>query len=153
MDARAKFLGHPIHQMLVPLPFGMFAVAPLFDLASIITGRGLWSGIAFWMIAAGIVLGLLAKVFGLIDSTVIPRGTRAKRVAALHGGGNVVVVVLFLASWLLRRDDPSAPGTVAYLLSFAAFGLAGVTGWLGGSWSVVSALASTTELIRTPPAR
>jgi hypothetical protein len=33
---------------------------------------------------------------------------------------------------MLRRDDPSAPGVLAYLLSFAAFGLAGITGWLGG---------------------
>jgi hypothetical protein len=37
------------------------------------------------MIAAGIVGGLLAAVFGLIDYLNIPSGTRASRIGLLHG--------------------------------------------------------------------
>ncbi len=84
------------------------------------------------MIIAGIVGGLLAAVFGLIDFLAIPAGTRAKQIGLVHGVGNVVVVALFLISWLLRRDAPAAPGAVALVLSFLGVALGGVTSWLGG---------------------
>ncbi len=50
----------------------------------------------------------------------------------IHGLGNVIVLLLFAGSWLLRRDVPEMPGTFAYILSFAGAGLSLVTGWLGG---------------------
>jgi uncharacterized membrane protein len=132
MDARAKIFGHPIHQMLIVFPLGLLATAVVFDVIRLITGNGYWSEIAYWMIVAGVIGGLAAAPFGLIDWTKIPAGTRAKRVGVQHGIGNVVVVVLFVASWLLRRDDPGAPETLALVLSFAGAGLSLITGWLGG---------------------
>ena len=62
----------------------------------------------------------------------IPGGTRAKRIGLLHGGGNVVVLLLFVLSWFLRRDLPTAPGGLEVGLSALAVLLALVTGWLGG---------------------
>ena len=50
----------------------------------------------------------------------------------MHGVGNVIVVVLFAASWLLRRDNADAPEMFAIILSAAGAGLATITGWLGG---------------------
>src|SRR5687767_4247263 len=93
--------------------------------------------VAFWMIAAGIVGGLFAAPFGLIDYLAIPQGTRAKSVGLVHGLGNVVVLLLFAASAWLRYGAagvaaPYSPGTLALVLSFAGFALAGLTGWLGG---------------------
>lgn len=132
MEARAKLLGHPIHQMLIPFPLGLLTTAIIFDVVRMITGNPLWSTIAFWLIAAGIIGGLAAAIFGLIDWTGIPRGTRAKRIGTVHGIGNVLLVVLFAASWLLRRDDPAQPETVAIVLSLAGGALSLVTGWLGG---------------------
>lgn len=132
MDSRAKLLGHPIHQMLIVFPLGLLAMAVIFDLLAIALSNGYWSEISYWMIAAGVVTGLLAAPFGFVDWIAIPPGTRAKRIGAIHGGGNVLVVLLFALSWWLRSDDPRAPATVALLLSFAAGGLALVTGWLGG---------------------
>ncbi|MDQ3997034.1 MAG: DUF2231 domain-containing protein, partial [Gemmatimonadota bacterium] len=99
---------------------------------NLVSGNGYWSEIAYWMIVAGVIGGLAAALFGLIDWTKIPAGTRAWRIGLLHGVGNVGVVVLFVASWLLRRDDPRAPETLALVLSFAGAGLSLVTGWLGG---------------------
>ncbi|HVG23431.1 MAG TPA: DUF2231 domain-containing protein [Thermoanaerobaculia bacterium] len=133
MESRAKILGHPIHQMLIPFPLGVLGMSVVFDLIALFLQRHvpLFTA-AYYMIAAGIVSGLLAALFGAIDFFAIPNGTRAKRVGAMHGIGNVVVVVLFAASWLLRRDHPGDPDTIAIALSIAAFLLAGVTGWLGG---------------------
>ena len=41
---------------------------------------------------------------------------------------NVIVLLLFIGSWLLRCDAPELPGTLAYILSFAGAGLSLVTG-------------------------
>src|ERR687893_1960521 len=113
MESRAKLLGHPIHQMLIVFPLGLLAMAVVFDLLAIGLGNGYWSEIAYWMIAAGVVTGLVAAPFGTIDWFGIPSGTRAKRIGALHGVGNVVVVLLFAGSWLLRSDAPAAPQMAA----------------------------------------
>jgi uncharacterized membrane protein len=132
MESRAKLFGHPIHPMLIVFPLGLLATAVIFDVIYLATKNGLWTQTAFWMIAAGIIGGLVSAIFGLVDWLAIPAGTRAKRVGLLHGVGNVVVVVLFAASWLVRRRDPPAPETIAFVLSFVGVGLALVTGWLGG---------------------
>ena len=132
MESRAKLFGHPIHQMLIVFPLGLLATALAFDALALAAGTGYWSEIAYWMIAAGVVTGLVAAPFGLVDWLAIPRGTRAKRVGALHGLGNVIVLALYASGWLLRSDAPHSPGSTALILSFLGGGLALVTGWLGG---------------------
>ena len=132
MESKVKLLGHPIHPMLIVFPLGLLITSVIFDVIHLLTGTGTFSEVAFWMIIAGIVGGLLAAVFGAIDFLAIPAGTRAKQIGLVHGVGNVVVVALFLVSWLLRRDAPAAPGTVALVLSFLGVALGGVTSWLGG---------------------
>ncbi len=132
MESRAKLFGHPIHQMLIVFPLGVLAMAVVFDVIALIRDLPKLHEASFYMIAAGVISGLLAAVFGLIDYLAIPKGTRARRVGTLHGVGNVVVVVLFAASWLLRRDDPARPETLAIALAVAGAGLATLTGWLGG---------------------
>jgi len=118
--------------MLIPFPLGLFATAVAFDLINLLGGDALWLEASYRMIAAGIVTGLAAALFGWIDWFALPAGTRAKAVGLLHGGGNLVVVLLFAASWLVRRADPSDPAVAAFVLSFAGAGLATLTGWLGG---------------------
>jgi uncharacterized membrane protein len=127
-----KFLGHPVHQMLIVFPLGLLATAVIFDLIYFAGGSATMAVVAYWMISAGIVGGLVAAPFGWIDWFAIPRGTRAKSVGLWHGGGNVLVLLLFVASWLLRRDVPERPEALAFVLSFGAAGLALITGWLGG---------------------
>jgi len=128
MEARAKLFGHPIHQMLIAFPLGVLGSSIIFDIAY----QGRWADIAYWMILVGVISGLVAAVFGFIDYLAIPSGTRAKRIGLMHGGGNVVVVVLFIVSWFLRRPAPEVPPIIAIVLSFAGVGLAVITGWLGG---------------------
>ncbi len=132
MESRAKLFGHPIHPMLIPFPLGLLTTSLVFDVVYLLTGNGKWSEIAFWMIAAGVIGGLAAAVFGLIDWLAIPSGTRAKSVGLWHGAGNVIVVLLFAVSWLLRMDAPGEPGAIPIVLSLVGVALAGLTGWLGG---------------------
>lgn len=136
MESKAKALGHPIHQMLIPFPFGLLATAVIFDLVYLLWGNPTMVTVSYWMIVGGIIGAVIAAPFGLIDWLAIPKNTRAKTVGMIHGLGNVVVLLLFIGSWWLRYSalGPVAylPGTAALVLSFVGFALAGVTGWLGG---------------------
>jgi len=132
MQARARLLGHPVHQSLVAFPLGGLGAGILFDIVGLVSGGGRWHDVAYWVMLFGIITGLIDAVFGLIDWLAIPAGTRAKRVGAWHGGGNVLVVVLFALSLLLRWPNIEEPSAFAILLAFLGFGLAGITGWLGG---------------------
>ncbi|HET7478417.1 MAG TPA: DUF2231 domain-containing protein [Rubrobacteraceae bacterium] len=132
MESRARMMGHPIHPILIPFPLGLLTTSVVFDIVHLITGSGQWAVISFWMIAAGVIGGLAAAVFGLIDWLGIPSGTRAKSVGLLHGASNFVMVALFAVSWLLRLEAPGAPGIVAIALSFLGVGLAALGGFLGG---------------------
>ena len=132
MESKAKLFGHPIHQMLVVFPLGLLATAVIFDLIWLGTGAPQWSTAAFYMIGAGIIGGLAAALFGLIDWVAIPSGTRAKAIGAWHGIGNVIVVLLFAGSLALRWNAPEIPTNSALTLSFIGVLLALVTGWLGG---------------------
>jgi uncharacterized membrane protein len=118
--------------MLIVFPLGLLATAVIFDIITLSTSDGKWSTMAWYMIAAGIIGGLLAAVFGLIDWLGIPSNTRAKAIGLWHGGLNVVVVLLFALSWVLRRSDPASPNGLALTLSFAAVVIALIAGWFGG---------------------
>ena len=133
MESRAKLLGHPIHQMLIVFPLGLLVMAVIFDALAYFTGNLDLGTAAYWMIAAGVISGLVAAVFGAIDFMAIPDNTRAKRVGMLHGAGNVVVVLLFaIAFWMRMDNDAHLADTVSFGLMFVATLIGSVTGWLGG---------------------
>lgn len=133
MESRVKFLGHPVHPMLVVLPLGLLSAAVVFDILYVITGNAEFATFSFWAIAAGVVGGLAAGIFGTTDWLALPAGTRAKRLGLLHGGGNGVLIALFAFSWILRLGDPTyLPGLAPMLVGVAGAAVAAVTAWLGG---------------------
>ena len=132
MESKVKFAGHAVHPMLIVFPLGLLATSVGLDLVSLVGGNPRWTVMAFYLIAVGVSIGVLAAIPGWLDWWAIPRGTRAKRIGLLHGAGNVVVLALFALSWLLRRPNPAEPPTGAIVSGLVAFGIAGVTAWLGG---------------------
>jgi uncharacterized membrane protein len=133
MDSRAKLFGHPIHQMLVSFPLGLLVTAVIFDAIGLLTKTPGWFDISYFMIGAGVLGGLVAAPFGAVDFFAIPGGTRAKRVGAMHGAGNLALVGLFAASWFLRKGATgTTPDSLAFIFSFAAAPLGAVTAWMGG---------------------
>ncbi len=132
MESRAKFLGHALHQQLIPFPLGLLVTAVVFDVLYLVTDSRELATVSYWMIGAGIIGGLLASPFGTIDWLAIPSGTRAKRVGLIHGAGNYLLLVLFIVSWILRRNAPESPDALALALGIAGVALLGLTGWLGG---------------------
>jgi hypothetical protein len=116
----------------------------VFDVLYVWLGNPTFAAVGYWNIAAGIVGGLLAAVFGVIDWLAIPAGTRAKRIGLLHGGANIVVVLAFAVVWLLRGGAIDLAPKVGS--SCSRLGLSrserSAAGW-GASWSIGSASVST----------
>lgn len=132
MESRVKFLGHSVHQQLIVFPLGLLATAVAFDLVNIITDRPTMAMVAYWLIVAGLIGGLIAAPFGFLDWLKIPAGTRAKWIGMAHGSSNLIVLALFAFSWWLRIDNEITPGVLARAASFAGAGVSLLGAWLGG---------------------
>ncbi len=130
------------HQILIVFPLGLLATSFLFDLAWAVTGKTQLAIGAWWMIVAGVIGGVIASIFGIIDFLAIPRGTRARRIGALHGWGNAVVALFFAVSLMLRRDAPGHPELLAIAFSGLGVLLTIITGWLGGELAESGAAGS-----------
>jgi uncharacterized membrane protein len=127
----AAFAGHPIHAMLVPFPFGFLVGALLSDLAYWWLRDPFWARASFWLIAAGVVGGLLAALFGLTDFLTI---RRARHMAGwVHMTGNLLAVLLSLASLVIRLGNREAAVLPLGLgLSLVVGVILLITGWMGG---------------------
>jgi uncharacterized membrane protein len=132
MESKTKFLGHPVHPMLVVIPLGLFIAAVVFDGVAFAGGPPELGTVAFWNIIGGVVGGIAAAVFGLLDWRAIPPRTRAKRVATLHGGINAVVLLIFGLVWTLRSTQPDLAAGALFFVELGALVLGAVAAWLGG---------------------
>jgi uncharacterized membrane protein len=132
MEHGVKLFGHSVHPMLIVFPLGLLSTAVVFDLIYFASANPAFPVVAYWLIAAGIVGGLIAAIFGLIEWLAIPSGTRAKTIGIYHGLVNLVVVLLFAGSWYLRSGSAVEPPASALILAFLGVALALVGGWLGG---------------------
>jgi uncharacterized membrane protein len=128
----ARFMGHPIHPMLVPFPIAFFIGAFLSDLAYLARGDMFWATAAFWLLAGGLVGAALAAAAGLTDFLGDNRIRRLPD-AWMHMIGNVAAVVLEAVNLYVRLDDAiAAVASPGVYLSGAVFLLLGFTGWKGG---------------------
>ena len=119
----ASIAGHPIHPMLIPFPVAFFAATLVCDLAFWRTGNADWATASLWLLGAGLVMGALAAIAGLIDVLGEPR-IRALREVWWHAGGNVLLVLIQAASWYMRyRDGTAAVLPTGLILSAVAVGL------------------------------
>lgn len=133
MKSHARILGHPIHQMIVPIPMGLFLVGSVLDIVQRFVDAPWIPALSFWNLTIGVVGALLAAGFGAVDLFAIPDGTRAKRIAGLHAIGNLVVVGAFVIALFMRWENRTlAAPTLALGLEVFALLLAGMTAWLGG---------------------
>lgn len=132
MESRTKLLGHAIHPMLIVFPLGLLTAGVAFDIVYLFNKGPLWASMAYWMIAIGVVGGLVAALFGFIDWLAIPAGTRAKAIGVWHALINVIMIVLFIISWVMRDGHAGAPPIAAQVIGFFALAFGLVSSWLGG---------------------
>jgi uncharacterized membrane protein len=132
----ARIAGHPLHPMLIPFPIVFFVSAFLTDLAYLSTGDRGWAMASYWMLGAGIVMALLAALFGFIDFFG-ERRVRAIRAAWLHMLGNLAAVLLELVNFYLRAvgGPETAVAPAGVVLSGVVVLLLLFNGWMG--WEMV----------------
>lgn len=118
-----RWLGHPVHPLLVALPIGMWSGATLLDLTA---GD---RRAARRLVGAGVLSVLPTAATGLADWSELGAFERPKRVGLVHSAVNNVTTAVYVASWLARRRGADARGRRLALLGLV--GLA-VGGYLGG---------------------
>lgn len=62
-----RLLGHPVHPMLVHFPTALFTISFVFDVLGLYMNDLRFSFASFYCIAAGLLFGIAAGIFGLID--------------------------------------------------------------------------------------
>src|SRR5437868_1504081 len=103
MAGKINLLGHPVHPMVIVFPLGLLPTAVACDIIFLVTHNPRWGHIAYWLVAAGVLSGLFAAIFGFADWLGLPNGTRAKRIGLWHAIVMDSVIILFATSWWLRR--------------------------------------------------
>ena len=129
----AKLFGHPLHPMLVPFPITCFVGALLTDLAYLGSANVMWSNFSIWLITAGLVMGGLAALTGIIDYAGDKR-VRAARPATPHMIINLSVFVIEIVNAFVHsRDGWTSVVPTGLTLSVVSVLLLLVSAWLGGS--------------------
>jgi uncharacterized membrane protein len=139
MYTKARIAGHPIHPMLVAFPIGLYAVTVAAMIAVAATHALFWYHVATLASITGVVMAVVAAIFGFADFLGLPR-SRARTTAIRHMAANVVALVLFgLAAIVLgtnwwggrARLDIGAP----LVLSIGGLVSTVIAGWFG--WTLV----------------
>jgi uncharacterized membrane protein len=100
---KGKWLGHPLHPILVHIPMAMWPSALVFDvLSQRQIGGNAMVRLSFYAIAFGLAAALLAAPTGLVDWSGIKKEKPAWKIGLYHLSLNVVAVVLFGVNLFLR---------------------------------------------------
>ena len=129
----AQIFGHPLHPMLVPFPIVCFVGALVTDIVYSRTANLMWQYFSIWLITAGLVIGALAGLMGLIDY-LGDRQVRTRRAATPHMVLNIVAMLLeLLNAFVHSRDGWTAVVPQGIVLSGIVTVLLLASAWLGGS--------------------
>ena len=125
-----RIAGHPVHPMLVHFPIASWTAAVAADLSSRVWALPELTKAAFVCVAAGLVTGALAIMFGFLDYAGIETGHPAQRTATRHMLVMGVAWLVFLARLAAGWQAVSPWLTVADVVGFLVM-LCGAQ--LGGS--------------------
>jgi uncharacterized membrane protein len=136
MKSKAAIGNHPVHPMLVPIPIGAFFLAFVGDILHAATPDDpFWYDLSFTCIGIGLIVGVLAAVFGAIDYLALPMSAKAFRLATWHAVLNALALASFAATFIVRKHGEASEGplwTGAFALLLCGFALLIAAGWLGG---------------------
>jgi uncharacterized membrane protein len=117
----------------VTIPIGAWTASIVFDILALCgVEPHAFALAAQWLVAIGVIGALAAAVFGLLDLSMLEKGTKARRTALIHLTFNSVAVVLFVISFIVRASDSGDPSGWGFVLSLIGLACVGVSGFLGG---------------------
>jgi uncharacterized membrane protein len=129
--APLSILRHPVYSMLLPVPIVCFLGALLTDLAySCSGGNLLWLNFSSWLIAVGLLFGVIAGLASLIE---LIRGAALVR-SGLGWGHHLLAlaawIVEFINALVHARDGWTAVVPAGLTLSAIGVVLSLISGWL-----------------------
>ena len=126
--------GHPFHPIVVTIPIGTWTASVIFDILGLFSDDPTPYALAAQiLIAIGLIGAVVAAVLGLLDMSQIAPGTPARRTALIHMTANLVAVLVFAVSWLVRAaDGHDEVSVLGLVLSVLGLLIVGFSGWLGG---------------------
>ena len=134
MRSRAAIQSHPIHPMLVAFPIGLWVVSFILDVIGRINGDSTFWAAGFYCVIGGCIGAALAAMPGAIDLfTVVPPHSSARDRGYIHGGLNVLALIVFIVVAARRGDAAAVPDGISVMLSIAGIIVIGISGWLGGT--------------------
>ncbi|GAA2852674.1 hypothetical protein Acy02nite_51560 [Actinoplanes cyaneus] len=132
MQNRLSIGGNAVQPLLLMFPLGLFAVAIILDLATLLGAPAIIGTLAYWNLIAGLAGGVLAAVAGALDAgaTGQPAAAKGRFLILLLDMG----VLIFFAVLVLIRVRGAArvadPGLL--LLELLGLTMAAAGSWFGG---------------------
>lgn len=138
VSSRVGALRRQLNPLLTLLPLGMLATAVLSDLGALMSGVDFFARVAYWDLAAGLMVGVLALTALLVDLVVAPAETTTRRVLALVSTTTCTMLLMFGIVWSVRADGDLAGNGWLVLVEVLALcvGVAGT--WLARALVLVT---------------
>lgn len=131
----ASIAGHPLHPMLIPFPVAFLVTALVTDIAYARTGNEVWATASTWLLGAGVVMALVAALFGFADFFG-SRQIRALKPAWRHMIGNLLAVVVAAGDVFVHLSQgPAGVMPLGLILSAVVVLMLLFNGWQG--WEMV----------------
>ena len=122
---------HPIHGMLAAYPLAFFTGALVSDIAYLNTAEMQWANFSVWLIAGGLLMGVLAAIVGIVDA-IANRGRQRARRPWPHSVGTALMMALaLLNAFIHSRDAWTSVVPTGIILSAIVSVLAIATSWSG----------------------
>lgn len=121
---------HPIHGILAAYPLAGFTGALLTDIAYAETANMQWANFSVWLIAVGVMFGVLAALAGIVDA--LGGRDRRRRRPIWHGVATGAMLALaILNGFVHSRDGWTSVVPTGLALSVVVSILALATAWSG----------------------
>jgi uncharacterized membrane protein len=127
-----RFVSHPLHPILVHFPIALFSTAVIFGLLGVLLRKEFLRQAETWLLAFGLVSGVLAAIAGLwneegIIAAGVPPFERHETL-----GLSTLAVFGILLVLRLGKGRAWVPRSPTLYITLAAAGLLGTTGFFGG---------------------
>ena len=130
-DTVPSYAPHPIHGMLGAFPLAFFTAALVTDIAYANTAEMQWANFSVWLIAGGVMMGVLAAIAGIVDA-LSHRGRGRRRGSSLHSVLTIVTfVVAIINGFVHSRDAWTSVVPAGLILSAITTVLVVITSWNG----------------------
>jgi uncharacterized membrane protein len=132
MQSRLRIAGHGMQPLLLMFPLGLFWMAFVLDLATLLGAPALLGTAAFWNLVAGLGGGLLATLAAVADA-VSATGPATARIFVLALLLDVGVLIVYAVLTLMRVREPDRTTSGSLLtVEFTGLAAAAFSAWFSG---------------------